>query len=439
MNRWQLSRRTLLRGAGAALALPLLEQMLPARAWAAQPPPVRLLAFYVPNGMRMSAWTPSQTGSNYTMSKILQPLQPLRNELLVLSGLANTPANPNGNGAHAYGTSGFLSCTSVKRTGDVDVRAGITVDQVAATHLKGTTPFSSWELGTDGGNNAGACDVTLSCAYTRTISWSSPTSPRAKEVDPRAAFERLFGDDGTPEQASRRRALRLSVLDAVGEDTRRLKARLGTTDGQRLDEYLTGIRELEQRISAQASNVQCDASGFAVSGDGFVQRTAAFLDLMVLAFKCDLTRVITFMLGNGQSYRVFDFLGLNSPHHAYSHHKNEQANLAALETIGIWELQQFAALLGKLAASKEPDGSSLLDNALVLFGSELADPQSHQYVNLPILLAGRGGGAIKPGRHIQYSGGEPLANLHISLLQALGYPAQTFGDNGYRPLPGLTS
>lgn len=437
MKRWQLSRRTLLRGAGAALALPLFEQMLPARAWAAQAAPVRLLAFYVPNGMRMSAWTPAQTGSAYAMSNILKPLQPVRSELLVLSGLANTPADPNGAGAHAWGTSGLLSCTSVKRTEGVDVRAGISVDQVAAAHLKGKTPFNSWELGTDGGNNAGSCDVDHSCAYTRTISWSSPTSPRAKETSPRAAFERLFGDEGTPEQAERRRVLRLSVLDAVREDTKALQARLGTTDRARLDEYLTGIRELEQRVTDQVFSEQCDASGFAISGDAFVQRTAAFIDLMVLAFKCDQTRVITFMLGNGQSHRVFDFLGLKSPHHAYSHHKNEQANLAALEAIGVWEVQQYATLVGKLAAVKDPDGTSLLHNSLVLFGSELADPQSHQHVNLPILLAGRGGGAVTPGRHLQFSGGEPLANLHISLLQALGHAAQTFGDDGYRALPGL--
>ncbi len=445
MKKPSLSRRTLLRGAGALMALPLLEAMRPTRAHArggppAPPPARRLAVFYAPCGIHMPKWTPSRTGANWALSPTLASLAPVKEDVLVLSGLSHHPGQPDDNGHHAAGTAAFLSCVKARKTRGSDIQAGISMDQVAARHLKGHTRLPSLELGNDGGNGIGNCDSGYACAYARNISWAGPTTPLPKETRPRAVFDRLFADfdpNATKAQVEKRRAFRQSIIDFVRDDARTLTQRLGTPDRKKLDEYFTSVRELELRLeSLEPRGPTCDP-GPRPAEDGFDVRakTRAMMDLMVLAFECDLTRVATFMLGNARSERVYDFLGLSGEHHTYSHHQRDPANHAALAKIDAWVVEQYAYLLQRLKAVPEGDGT-LLDNALVYFGSEVADGDSHGHSDMPVLLAGRGGGAVTPGRHVRY-GGVPVANLFISMLSTVGVSLSTFGDDGTGPLPNL--
>lgn len=438
MRGWELSRRTLLRGLGASVALPLLEQMMPgvARAEERGSPPVRRLAvIYVPCGLHMEAWTPAQTGSGYTLTPILQPLAPVKEQVLVLSGLANVPAYPDGAGPHVGGTGSFLTARKILPHGQVG--NGISMDQVAARHLGQHTPFASLELGLDG-SATGACEGGFSCAYLSNISWASETLQLSKEVNPQALFARLFGAPGqSGADTARRLAHQRSVLDLVRADAQRLNARLGRDDRRRMEEYLTGVRELERRLDSLGSAPACAPGAPPAPVLDIRDHTRAMLDIMALSLRCDLTRVMTFMMGNGASGRQFSFLGIDGQHHALSHHQNDPAKVAAIVKINTWEVSQLATFLQRLASTPEPDGSSLLDSSMVLFSSEMGDGNAHDRRNMPVLLAGRAGGQLHPGRHLQVPTGQPLANLYLSILGMLNVPVSQFGEDGTAPLQGL--
>lgn len=442
MKKWELSRRTLLRGAGALMALPVLEQMMPSIARAQTmgvPAPRRLVAFYVPCGIHMQKWTPAATGSSYALTPTLQPLANHKSKFLVLSGLANNPAKPDGPGDHASGTGAFITAAHPFKTEGADIKNGISLDQVAANHLKQFTRLPSLELGTDGGGSTGNCDSGYSCAYARNISWAGPQTPLPKETNPSLVFDRLFAGidpNATQAQIQKRKAYKQSVIDFVRDDANQLKNRLGATDQKKMDEYLTAVREVELRIQAIEEGTTCEPGANPGTPGDIRDRTKAMLDMIALAFQCDQTRVASFMLGNAGSNRVFSFLGLTSGHHTYSHHQSVQANYDALATIDHWEVQQLAYLFDKLDAIQEPDGT-VLDNSLVFFSSEIEDGNAHRHTNMPIILGGGGGGAVTPGRHVKYTTAIPVANLFISMLASVGVNVSTFGDDGTGPLPQL--
>ena len=438
MKRWEISRRTVLRGLGTAIALPTLEVMLPSVARAQAPgakPPRRLLFYFVPNGIYMDDWTPKDEGPNYSFPRTLQPLEPYRADINVISGLDNRPGEALFPGNHARGTASFLTCVPPVKHDDGTLEVGISVDQVAAQAIGKETRFASLELGAEANVTATSCDSGYSCAYISNISWAGPQSPMAKEIDPRLVFDRLFAG-GTPgesaEQIARRNRYKKSILDFVSEDTRALQAKLGSADKEKLDQYLTGVRTLEQRIAAGAPDAVACVVGAAPDMAGSRQELAQQMaDLIALAFQCDLTRVATFMLANGFTNVAYQFLGVGEGHHELSHHRGQSSYINHLKEIERWEVEQFAYLLGRLKSIPEGDGT-LLDNCLVLFSSELSDGNKHHHINLPVVLAGRGGGDVRPGRHLAFrgAGGEfPIADLFMTMLANVGVHVETFGRN----------
>ena len=434
-DRARLSRRTFLRGAGATIALPVLEAMWPGSARAqATATARRFLAWYVPNGIHMADWTPAASGTEWTLTPILQPLAPVRDEVLVLSGLANLAARVNVSGDHARGTGSFLTARTVFRTAGNDIYNGISLDQRLAQAIGSQTTLPSLQLGAESGGSTGDCDSGYSCAYSRNISWAGPQTPLAKETNPVSAFDRLV--QGTEAELSeaertRRREQRLSVLDSVTQEATRLRLELGASDRHKLDEYLTGVRALELRVQNLGGDA-CEAEEPAPVAN-FQERVAAMSDLIVLAFQCDLTRIITFMQANAGSNQTFPWLNVFDGHHQISHHQGNAVNHASLRAIDTWEVQQFASLLQRLAAVQEP-GGSLLDNALVFFSSEIEDGDAHRHTNMPILLAGRGGGAVQPGAHLRFTNNRPVDDLFLTVLRAFGIPDASFGERGTTPL-----
>jgi len=428
-----LSRRTLLRGAGTLMALPVLEAMLPSRAAAQMAPkPRRFVGFYIPCGIHMAAWTPAATGANWAPTQILQPLVDagLKNDVLVLTGLANRPARPDGPGDHASGTGAFLTAAHPFKTAAANIRNGISTDQVIANAVRQYTRFGSLELGIDGGGNSGDCDSGYSCAYATNIAWASETQPIAKETNPQAVFDRLFGavdPNQTAAAIQKRKLYKQSVIDSVKDDATRLQAQLGKTDKRKLDEYLSGVRQLETRIQSEQPTT-CSPGTRPGAWTDIRDKTTQMLDLIAFAFQCDLTRVATFMLQNAGSNYTHRFLGITDGHHTLSHHGGDTAKHANLARINVWEVQQLAYLLTKLKGIQEPDGT-VLDNSLVFFSSEIEDGDSHSHFNMPIILGGKGGGAVTPGRHVRYTQQESVGNLFLSIINGLGVPATMMGDS----------
>jgi hypothetical protein len=432
-----MSRRTALRGLGVTVALPLLEAMLPRPARGAVPqPPGRLAFVYAPNGKHMPDWTPKAEGAGFELPPTLEPLRAVKDDLLVLSGLAQRKANGNGDGPgdHARAMATFLTGCQARKTGGADLRVGVSVDQVAAARIGHLTRFASLEVGCEGGRDGGGCDHGYSCAYQTNLSWRTESSPAAKEVDPRLVFERLFGGPArgaAGADRARRERGRRSVLDFVAEDTRQLQGRLGAADRRKLDEYLTGVRELERRIDRAQPVVEVGQARMArPAGVPHNLREHARLlgDLVVLAFRADLTRVVTFVLGNDGSNRSYREGGVPEGHHDLSHHGGDPAKHAKLKVINRFHVAQFAYLLERLKAAPEGAGT-LLDHCLVVYGSGISDGDRHDHEDLPVLLAGRGGGAAAPGRHVRYPGGTPLNNLYLSLLDGVGVRLDSFGDS----------
>jgi hypothetical protein len=426
-------------GAGALLGLPFFESLLGTEAQADDTAPVRLLAFYVPCGIHMKNFTPKKEGYFYDLPPILAPLSTIRPKVSVISGLANNPAFPDGAGDHASGTGAFLTAAHPKKTEAADIQNGISVDQVAANGLKSKTAISSMQLGIDGGSGVGNCDSGYSCAYAHNISWSSPTQALQCLTSPGLVWDQLFaGADPTQTAKEKARQLlyRTSVLDYLKDDATKLKSNLGKTDQAKLDQYLTGVSELEAKIQKSAEGPMCNPITKPDDPGTVQEHVDIMTDLMALAFQCDATRVISFMLANAGSNRVYNFLGVSKGHHEASHHMDLPENFDILTTIDTWEVAQFAKLCQKLDAITDVNGKTVLDNSLLYFGSEIEDGNTHYHRNMPILLAGGANGAISPGRHLVYDESFSVAQLYVSMLNAMGVPTATFGD-ATSPLPNL--
>lgn len=441
-RRTPLSRRAFLGGSlggGAAimLGLPWLEAMMPTRtAHAGVDTPLRFVGIYVPCGIHMQAWTPATTGADYVMPEILAPLEALRDDILVVSGVDNRAGEFDAAGDHARGTGCFLSCTRVNLS-ETDITNGTTIDQLYAQHVGTATPMSSLQLGTEAGGNVGNCDSGYSCAYSRNISWVGNT-PIPKLTDPATAFDLLFAgfDPGaSAAELARIKGRRLSVLDYAKADATALQAKLGQTDRIKVQEYLDSVRDLELRVQADPAQPQCELGEFDLSFANFQEHVTLMSDIMVKAMQCDRTRALTFMMDNGGSNRDFGDIGAGGGHHNISHHGNIQENFDKLKIIDRWEVERLAYLLQAMKDSPDGEGS-ILDNSVVFFGSEIEDGNSHAHRNMPILLAGGLGGALNPGRHVPFQGA-PLANLFLTLMQGLGMDVGTYGDEGTGPLDGL--
>jgi hypothetical protein len=432
----RLSRRHVLGGAAAALSLPFLEAMLPrgSRALADQGTaiPRRMLFYFVPNGLHMPGWWPTSTGAGWELSPMLQPLGDLKEDLVVVRGLANRPAIVPVAGDHARGTGSFLTCRTVNKSEGDAIYNGISVDQVVAPALCPGALFPSMQLGIDGGGSVGACDSGYSCAYIRNISWAGPATPLAKLANPQVIFDRMFaGFDPTltAEGRERRRAYRSSILDLSLSQATRLRAELGARDRLKLDEYLDGVRQLELRIEGSDSELACSAPDRPDEDPTYLERVGLVTELMALAFECDMTRVTSFMLGNGSSYRSFSFLGVPGAHHELSHHQDDPVKQQHLQTIGAWEMEQFGHLVRRLAQTEEVDGSRLIDHCAILLSSEIADGNSHQHTDLPMLVAGGFGGAWETDRFVELPEERPLADFYLGLIQAAGVADESFGDD----------
>ncbi len=439
----KLNRRAVLRGVGASLALPWLEAMLPNATAAgvssatkiAKAAPRRMAFFYVPNGVHMQDWKPKAEGKGYELPEILKPLAARKDDLLVLSGLAQMKsfANGDGPGDHARSLASFLTGVQALKTDGANIRVGVSVDQVAAQALASQTRFSSLELGIDRGAQSGNCDSGYSCAYSSNISWRSASTPMAKEINPRLVFERLFASEGG--NRAKRDQYRLSILDFVNEDAQRLKNRLGSSDQRKLDEYLTSVRDIEVRLAR--SEKQSDEERSSKTPDyprptgipkDYPEHIRLMLDLMVLAFQGDVTRVSTFMFANEGSTRSYAFMGVPEGHHDLSHHAGDPKKHEKIKKINIFHIEQFAYFLNKMASIREGDGN-LLDHSMIVYGSGISDGNRHNHDDLPVLLAGKGNGTLKPGRHIVYKNQTPLNNLYLSMLDRLDVKIPALGDS----------
>ena len=430
-----------MRGAGAALALPLLDAMFPAfgrRARAAVKPAHRFQTFYVPNGMAMEYWSPKGEGAGFELSPILEPLEPYRDQMLVLSGI-----KANWNYIHAGASGSFLTGATRGGRNEVEIIADVSMDQILARHFAKETQVASLELSMDGPANAGACTGNLSCAYTHTLSWRTPTQPLPMEWNPRAVFEKLFGDSGSTERGAREARLRQhkSILDSVAEKLAELKKELGPPDRGKIDEYTEAIRDVERRIqkAEEQRGVELPAMEQPQGAPPvFEDHLALMLDLQLLAFQSDLTRVITFMLGKEKSARPYPQIGVPEAHHPLSHHNNIPELIAQMSKINRYHTELFSRYLAKLRAVPDGDGS-LLDHTTILYGSGISNSTSHAAENLPLLVVGGGAGSLKGGRHLAYSGEPPMANLLVTLMDKLGVPVERLGGStGELPLDTLS-
>ena len=435
-----LARRTVLRGIGTTLALPLLDGMVPAltaTARTAAAPKPRLGVVYVPHGAVMNNWTPATLGAGFEFSPILQPLESFRDQLLVLSGLDHAPAAQmpgDPAGGHGRITGAFLTGVHAKPTEGADFEAGRSFDQIAAARLGQQVELASLEVGIGLPEFGGACDAGFSCAYISTLCWSGPTTPLPMESNPRALFERLFGDGTSTDPAARRRRLGKdrSILDAVTEKVARLQKGLGTTDRAKLGDYLTAVRDVERRIERAEEAVERElplverpSGGVPTSFDEYVK---VMFDLQVLAYQSDMTRVISFLMTPELTAQTYPEIGVPDAHHALSHHENKAESLAKLTKIGSYHTELFAYYLEKLRTTSDGD-SSLLDQVMVLYGSGMSNSNLHNIQKLPILLAGGGAGQLSGGRHVQYADETPLTNLYLTLLSKFDVPVDRIGDS----------
>jgi uncharacterized protein DUF1552 len=434
-----LPRRTILRGVGATMALPFLEAMVPsfARGQAAAMPVHRFQTFYVPNGMAMEYWTPKGEGSAFELSPILEPLAPFQNQMLVLSGL-----KANWNYIHAGASGSFLTGTTRGGRNEVEIIADVSMDQLLARRFARDTQVASLELAMDAPANAGACTGNLSCAYTHTISWKSATQPLPMEYNPRAVFEKLFGDSGSTERGAREARLRQhkSMLDSVRDKLADLKRELGPRDQVKVDEYAEAIRDVERRI--QKAEEQHDVELPEMDQPQgvpplFEDHLALMLDLQLLALQSDLTRVISFMISKEQSARPYPQIGVPEAHHPLSHHDNHPDLIERMSKINRYHAQLFSQYVAKLKATPDGDGS-LLDHMTILYGSGISNSTRHSGDNLPLLLVGGGAGRLKGGRHLTYTDKPTMANLLVTLMDKLDVPVDKIGGStGALPIDTL--
>ena len=435
-----LSRRTVLRGLGATIALPLLDGMVPAFAAirnTAANPVRRLGAIYVPMGMDMAHWTPSADGREFELTPILQPLAPYRDRLLVLTGLDSNEAGPrpqDSGGPHTRVQAAWLTGVRAKKTQGADFELGTSMDQIAAREFAKQTQFASLELALESVDVVvGACDFGYTCAYTSTLAWRSPTTPLPMMINPRVVFERLFGDSGSTDPRVRRARMQkdASILDSVKQEVAGLQRKLGPRDQVKVNEYLEAILDIERRIqiaekqSSRELPLIEQPMGIPAS---FEEHSKLMFDMLTLAYQTDLTRVATFMMSRELSARTYPEIGLPEPHHPMSHHQNNPEKLAKLAKLNTFHAQMFAYFVEKLRSTPDGDGS-LLDHTLLLYGSGMSDPNLHKNLDLPTLVVAAPSVGVKAGRHVTYPKGTPLANLHLSLLDKMGVRVDRLGDS----------
>lgn len=446
MKNSQLSRRGFLRGFGAALALPAFESFRPlmaapaaARAigTTASGAPLRMAYLYIPNGVNLENWRPDGTSEKYKMGSSFAAMEKHRADFQIFTGFEqqNARAGGDGPGDHARGTAAFLTSARPRKTAGSDIQLGISADQVAANAIASQTRLPSLELSTDGVRKSGNCDSGYSCAYQFNLSWRSETQPMTPEANPRAVFERLFGAGDSGERATslgQRLASKKSVLDFIESDAKAMHRHLGRNDKQKLDEYLTGVREIEKQIEkAESLGIPADPGVAAPDGkpESYGDHLRLMLDMMVLAFKTDTTRISTFLMAHDGSNRSFAEIGVNEGHHNISHHKGNKDNHAKIAKIDTFYLEQLSYFLDKLKNTEDVDGKSLLHNSMIVYGGCISDGDRHNHNDLPILLAGHGGGAFKPGRHVDFGEDVPLSNLYLRMLDEFGLKEPRFGDS----------
>ena len=435
VTRRHLPRRTFLKGMGITIALPTLDAMTPAFARAAEKlkAPTRLMFGYVPNGIEMKSWTPKGVGEGFEFTRVLKPLEPFREDLLVLSGLAHRTGASKEAGDHARAGGTYLTGVHPKRTTGADIAVGVSVDQVAAQALGSQTRLPSLELGCEATRMVGSCDAGYSCAYQNSLAWRTPSTPMPPEINPRLVFERLYGSLETSLDPKSRAELdedRKSVLDYVSGRTRELIGTLGPSDRRKLDEYLTAIREIEARIKrVETDNRQAAPEIAKPTGipTDFGDHVRLIHDLLVVAFQADITRIATLLYSREGSNRAYPALGFTDGHHPITHHRNIPELVEKVTRINCHHLEQFAYFISKLKALKEGDGT-LLDHCMIVYGSSISDGNVHSHVDLPVIMLGRGNGSIKPGRHIVYSE-TPMTNLFLTLLDRMGVPTERLGDS----------
>jgi hypothetical protein len=423
-----LSRRAFLRGAGATIALPLLDAMIPARtalAETAAAPKPRMGFMYLPHGAIMEQWTPAAEGANFEFTPILKPLEPYRKYLTIVSGLENKPAvlPP----VHALNPATWLSCVSPRAS--QEPYAGVTIDQMAAAHIGQDTPLPSLEVATEGRGGGNACDRNYGCSYGGTISFRTPTTPLPMEADPPRLFERLFGQGDTPQERKAIARQYSSILDLVSEEAAELQRSLGAQDRARLSDYLESVREIERRVQKMEERdlSKLDLPEIPV-GTTFDQRLNLMFDMVALAWQANLTRVFSFMMAAEGSNQTYNHIGVSDAFHPLSHHQNEKARKERLVRIQAYHSQVFAKFLAKLAAMPDGDGT-MLDHAILLYGSNMSNSNAHDEFPLPSLVVGGGCGKIKGGQHLRYQDRTPLANLLLTLLDRAGIAADKVGDS----------
>jgi len=429
-----LPRRTFLRGMGVTLALPLLDAMAPAMSPGAKPA-VRLSFIYVPNGIIMDKWTPKGEGADFQFAPVMKPLEPFRERLLVFSGLAQAQGRALGDGPGDHARAGATFLTGAHpRKSETNIRAGVSADQIAAKELSQYTQFGSLELGIEANQLAGNCDSGYSCAYTNTLSWRSATTPMPVENNPRAIFERLFGDGESTGAAARLALLnrQRSILDYVTGSLDRLNSKLAAHDRVKLNEYTDAVRDIERRIQkAEEQNATLKLPVVerpTAVPEEFEDHVKLVMDLQALAFQADLTRVITLMMAREASNRPYRSIGISDGHHGLTHHQNDEDKIAKVAKINEQHVKLFAYLLERLKTTPDGDGN-LLDHSLILYGSSISDGNLHTHHDLPIVLVGGGAGQVKGNRHVVYPKDTPLNNLLLSMLEKAGAPVEKFGDS----------
>jgi len=437
ITRKSLPRRAFLRGMGTAVALPFLDAMVPALAFGQAKPvkaPVRMAFAYVPNGIIMNEWNPEYEGKLTTFPRVLKPLEPYKDDLLLLGNLTHNTGRAllDGAGDHGRCCGSYLTGIQVKKT-TVDIRAGVSCDQIVAKHVGDQTRFPSLEVGMEDARQAGDCDSGYSCAYTNNLAWKSETQPLPPILDPRVLFERLFGNGRVLSAAERARQsdYRRSILDFVNQDTRRLEATLGPTDKRKLDEYLTSIREVETQIDkAEKTNAQIDPhmeKPYGIPAD-FSEHFKLMTDMITIAFQADLTRVVTFLMTREGTSRPYRELDIADGHHPCTHHQGKADLIEKVTKINTYHVQQMATWVEKLKSIREGD-RALLDNMMLVYGAGLSDGNRHLHEDLPTLIAGKGGNTINTGRRVVYRKETPMCNLHLAMMERMGVHMEHFGDS----------
>jgi hypothetical protein len=443
---WSMSRRGFLRGVGACIALPTLPSLLPRLAGAAEGAavlgaPIRMAFVTIPNGVNQDKWWPKGSGKNFELGPTMEPLAALKSQIQVIGGLdhINATAGSDGAGDHARANASLLTGCRAKKTAGADIFVGPSVDQVAAKHVGHLTRFPSLELMCDEVRKSGSCDSGYSCVYQYNVSWQSATTPMPPEQNPRHVFERLFGGDASDDQKANlalRRQTKRSILDFVAADARALGNKLGKQDGRKLDEYLTSVREIELRIDRLEKLGEAPKPYYAVPGgipDPFADRMRVMYDMILLAFQTDSTRIATMVLAHDGSNRPYPEIGVARGHHDLSHHQNKPENLEPIAQIDKHHMKYFAQFLEKLAQSRDADGTSILHNSMIVYAGGNGDGNAHSHTNLPVILAGAGGGKLTTGRFHQL-GSIPMSNMYVEMLRHMGVEGvERFGDSNDRP------